>query len=469
MHFKIHAAQILLSFMMAVWIGGCESTEDGDLRGEHRRIMSKILDDNEISTFRPGLNGDPVDTEVYILLQSFGEINPLSMEYTVDIDFYVSWMDDRLTHNTSDLVFQTVESIKKFWLPDLYFVNEKNGALHTVLSENIALLLKGNGTIVYATRLTLTLSCYMELQLFPLDIQHCMLKVRSYAYNVDHVKLHWTSRKTPISGGDITVPQFEFTHNDTYETVVGMPLGNYSTLTAVFTLERSLGFFIINLFLPSFLLVIISWISFWLHVDATAARASLGITSVLTLVTQSGSIRYMIPSLSYPTAMDLWFTSCIIFVFAALLEFSLVNYFYILSVRASRKELATGVPDHEEDEENENDNQTEMTERGNVNYEFNGPMMLYKGELSSSMSEPTDLRYRAGRDYDVTGKNKDKTKRAKKEAMYRRRAKLFLKIATRIDKTCRFLFPGLFGLFAIIFWIVYPTLRGGDNNLHVHL
>ena len=47
---------------------------------------------------------------------------------------------------------------------------------------------------------------------------------------------------------------------------------------------RNLGHYLIQIYLPATLIVILSWVSFWLDRTSAPARVSLGITSVLTMV-----------------------------------------------------------------------------------------------------------------------------------------------------------------------------------------
>ena len=51
---------------------------------------------------------------------------------------------------------------------------------------------------------------------------------------------------------------------------------NYSSLLANFVLRRHMGYFMINVYVPCSLLVVISWVGFWINREATADRIALG-------------------------------------------------------------------------------------------------------------------------------------------------------------------------------------------------
>ncbi|XP_035215820.1 glycine receptor subunit beta-type 4-like [Stegodyphus dumicola] len=70
----------------------------------------------------------------------------------------------------------------------------------------------------------------------------------------------------------------------------------------------------------------LSWLSFWLGLDATPGRITLCVTSLLALITQFSSIRRDLPPLSYIHRVDIWMVTCMCFVFASLLEFTLLIY-----------------------------------------------------------------------------------------------------------------------------------------------
>jgi hypothetical protein len=47
------------------------------------------------------------------------------------------------------------------------------------------------------------------------------------------------------------------------------------------------------------MLVIVSWLSFWLDANAVPARVSLGVTTLLTMATQTTGINNSLPPVSY--------------------------------------------------------------------------------------------------------------------------------------------------------------------------
>ena len=87
---------------------------------------------------------------------------------------------------------------------------------------------------------------------------------------------------------DLKMPQFtvdgvETDHCEESNSLIG----NYSCLVAKFHLSRSIGFHMVQSYVPTILIVVISWVSFWMGVDSVPGRITLGVTTLLTVSSKS--------------------------------------------------------------------------------------------------------------------------------------------------------------------------------------
>ncbi len=53
--------------------------------------------------------------------------------------------------------------------------------------------------------------------------------------------------------------------------------GNYSVLSIKFNFRRNVGYFIMQTYLPCMMIVVLSWVAFWINREAAPARISLGL------------------------------------------------------------------------------------------------------------------------------------------------------------------------------------------------
>jgi len=107
----------------------------------------------------------------------------------------------------------------------------------------------------------------------------------------------------------------------------------------MFTLKRRLGYYIFHTYIPTCLIVIMSWISFWIRPDAVPARVTLCVTSLLTLSTQHAQSQKALPPVSYIKAIDIFMSCCTLFVFASLMEYALVNILMTADDKINRELL----------------------------------------------------------------------------------------------------------------------------------
>ncbi|XP_061301919.1 glycine receptor subunit alpha-4 isoform X1 [Pezoporus flaviventris] len=279
---------------------------------------------------RPNFKGPPVNVTCNIFINSFGSVTETTMDYRVNVFLRQQWNDPRLAYreypdDSLDLDPSMLDSI---WKPDLFFANEKGANFHEVTTDNKLLRIFKNGNVLYSIRLTLILSCPMDLKNFPMDIQTCTMQLESFGYTMNDLIFKWLEEQEAVQVAEgLTLPQFILRdEKDLGYCTKYYNTGKFTCIEVKFHLERQMGYYLIQMYIPSLLIVILSWVSFWINMDAAPARVGLGITTVLTMTTQSAGSRASLPKVSYVKAIDIWMAICLLFVFAALLEYAAVNF-----------------------------------------------------------------------------------------------------------------------------------------------
>lgn len=141
------------------------------------------------------------------------------------------------------------------------------------------------------------------------------------------IRYTWQKGKKSIGLSPLlSLPQFRVVGHKQSEKEVYLSTGNYSRLICEIQFARSLGFYLIQIYIPASLIVVISWVSFWLHRNASPARVALGVTTVLTMTTLISSTNAQLPKISYIKSIDVYLGTCFVMVFAALLEYASVGY-----------------------------------------------------------------------------------------------------------------------------------------------
>uniref|UniRef100_A0A3Q3FQ72 Gamma-aminobutyric acid (GABA) A receptor, alpha 5 n=1 Tax=Labrus bergylta TaxID=56723 RepID=A0A3Q3FQ72_9LABR len=199
---------------------------------------------------------------------------------------------------------------------------------------------------------------------------------------------------------------------------LSVPSGQYTVMMAHFYLKRKIGYFVIQTYMPCFMTVILSQVSFWLNRESVPARTVFGVTTVLTMTTLSISARNSLPKVAYATAMDWFIAVCYAFVFSALIEFATVNYFTKRSWAWDGKK-AMEKPNN-------------VCSAG-VNYTPN----LTKDVSVSTISNTASVQLRAAAETKVPD------------------AKKTYNSVSKIDKMSRIVFPVLFGTFNLVYWATY--------------
>ncbi|XP_055701422.1 gamma-aminobutyric acid receptor subunit beta isoform X11 [Phlebotomus papatasi] len=307
------------------------ATGGGSMLGDVN--ISAILDSFSVSydkRVRPNYGGPPVEVGVTMYVLSISSVSEVLMDFTLDFYFRQFWTDPRLAYRKRPGV-ETLsvgsEFIKNIWVPDTFFVNEKQSYFHIATTSNEFIRIHHSGSITRSIRLTITASCPMNLQYFPMDRQLCHIEIESFGYTMRDIRYKWNEGPNSVGvSSEVSLPQFKVLGHRQRAMEISLTTGNYSRLACEIQFVRSMGYYLIQIYIPSGLIVIISWVSFWLNRNATPARVALGVTTVLTMTTLMSSTNAALPKISYVKSIDVYLGTCFVMVFASLLEYATVGY-----------------------------------------------------------------------------------------------------------------------------------------------
>ncbi|XP_036380398.1 gamma-aminobutyric acid receptor subunit beta-4 isoform X2 [Megalops cyprinoides] len=442
-----------------------------------KKTVDKLLEGYDIR-LRPDFGGSPVIVGMSINIASIDSISEVNMDYTITMYFQQSWRDKRLAYTELPLNLTLDNRVAdQLWLPDTYFLNDKKSFLHGVTVKNRMIRLHPDGTVLYGLRITTTAACMMDLRRYPLDEQNCTLEIESYGYTTDDIVFFWQGGDNAVTGVDkLELPQFSIVELRLVSREVRFTTGAYPRLSLSFRIKRNIGYFILQTYMPSILITILSWVSFWINYDASAARVALGVTTVLTMTTINTHLRETLPKIPYVKAIDVYLMGCFVFVFLALLEYAFVNYVFFGRGPQQQKKINERLnkANNERPRYEEKRLREQVDAYGNIlltTLEMNNEVM--PSDVGSSVSDSRNsvmsfdssgVQFRkpmASRDgFGHHSLDRSAMRNRANCRLRRRSSKLKLKIpnladVSTIDKWSRVIFPITFGFFNLIYWLYY--------------
>ena len=161
----------------------------------------------------------------------------------------------------------------KFWIPDIYFQNALSVSIVNS-GLNIQFLAIGlDQNITYTVRLSGTFMCKMDLTSYPQDYQYCSLEavscesitkfwsqidlnLSSVTQTADNLVIHWDQFET----GQPSYPKFRIRTSFLGKCVRTIISGDYSCKSATLKLVRRVGYYVLRVYAPTFLSVIIPFV-----------------------------------------------------------------------------------------------------------------------------------------------------------------------------------------------------------------
>ena len=205
--------------------------------------------------------GNPVrDVEVRLFLIDVESINDASQSFTANLAIVMRWRDPDLAHSGPGPISMPLDSI---WYPSLQILNQQKLVTPFPQVAEVSL----DGEVVYRQRYWGSFSQRLDLRNFPFDAQRLQFTLANVGFAAESVNLRPSadsgiSEKFSLPDWDIAAWGFE---------VVDLPFddGSYHIEGMEFSLDvkRDTSFFKYKVILPLVLIVVMSWLVFWIDLS----------------------------------------------------------------------------------------------------------------------------------------------------------------------------------------------------------
>lgn len=144
--------------------------------------------------------------------------------------------------------------------------------------------------------------CSMDLKTYPVDSQSCPVKFGSFILDEGEVKYKWidsTGNNSVVAlESESKLNEYEIARVQTSSNVRVVFGERFTVISFHFILNRYFLSTFIGAYVPSGLIVALSWLSVWISPHTPPARANLLVTGLLALLTQFTTSRAGLPSTS---------------------------------------------------------------------------------------------------------------------------------------------------------------------------
>ncbi|CAL8399587.1 unnamed protein product [Boreogadus saida] len=262
------------------------------------------------------------------------------------------------------------------------------------------------------------------------------------AYNENDLMLYWKNGNDSLRTDEIVLSHFFIeSFHPSYGLAFYSSTGWYNRLYINFILRRHIFFFMLQTYFPTMLMVMLSWVSFWIDRRAVPARVSLGITTVLTMSTIITGVSASMPQVSYVKAVDIYLWSSFLFVFLSVIEYAAVNYF--TTMEEMKKLRRAKVPP--------SFNSTTQAMAFDGCYHDNDIDLASFGEAASTTNTE---RTAHSRDSVADSAPGEGTRLRRKNPVVRK-LQYVMSNSHMIDSYSRVIFPMSYLLFNVIYWSMY--------------
>ncbi|XP_045110701.1 uncharacterized protein LOC123504331 [Portunus trituberculatus] len=289
------------------------------------------------------VHSEPLPIEFLLKIISFPTIATQEQIFKATLHLSLRWRDNRLDyHNLKEdrtLNLLSHDAVARIWKPRVFFTNAQ-GNMFTNLDQGSRVecvrggdsypgpatlheevnVFRGNETSLEMSQLySATYSCDFYLAMFPFDTQICNLNFTLVSAAASYMVLKPTL-------AEYVGPKFLIEYEIGEATVEVSEGHEFSNLDVSVKFSRRYTFYLLTLYIPTILLILIAYATFFFNPNDFNSRVVVAVTSLLVLTSLLTQTSNSLPKTSYFKLIDVWLFFSIVIIFLVILLQTLVDF-----------------------------------------------------------------------------------------------------------------------------------------------
>jgi hypothetical protein len=269
-------------------------------------FANSAIDEAELSNVLPPTKPMVVNTGFYLL--NLVSINERDQTFAADVYFVFTWNDPRLKfegdqehpHIFSEEAAKT--RLETMWWPNPEFINTGKPDV-----TNTTLYIYPNGKVEYNLGITANFRGSFDYRKFPFDSQKLEIKMSSFVWDKNWLDFKANPHDVGFEKSDNSAFEERNVKNitaDIRDETTGFENDVYSTYYATISIERNPSFYLYQVLVPCFLVLIVSYCIFFIDPKEFANRLIVGLTCILVFIATKFTINMDLPRVNYITVID---------------------------------------------------------------------------------------------------------------------------------------------------------------------
>ncbi|XP_071547709.1 uncharacterized protein [Panulirus ornatus] len=287
---------------------------------------------------RPSLT-QPTNITLDIDIILIRKLDILKMLILCDFTLKMKWYDQRLTFHNLKKVEELNQVDADVWIPKLGVTGTGASEGDVIIraremwiirqseplpddksrpTEDLVFMGEKNPVGLWQ-KTTTTFACQFDLAYYPFDSQRCQLDFEMRSGSMTFITLFNNSIRYT---GERQLLEYQV---DEVSSLVGS-FRNYSIVRVYLDLKNQFRYYITSTYIPTGLLVTITYLTFFFPIEDFNERVMVSLTSLLVLAALFTQTAATIPKTAYLKLIDIWFVFVISFDFLVVVMLVFINY-----------------------------------------------------------------------------------------------------------------------------------------------